>query len=182
MTLESLALQGRTKTYSTLAASVTSRIYELRKELIKESFSDTQQTEHKMEPVANVHGIEFINDSRACTINSAWFALESMTNPVIWITGPDNHDTNYSVLKELVAEKVKAVICLGKQNPEILEAFSDIEVPVLRAVDMNEAIEIGYFFGEKGDVVLLSPGCASFDMYENYEKRGTAFKEAVKKL
>jgi len=182
MTLESLALQGRTKTYTSLAASVTSRIFELRKELIKESFSDSQTIEHKMEYVANIHGIEFINDSRACTINSCWFALESMTRPVIWITGPDTQDGDFHLLRELVEKKVKAIICLGEQNPDIAEAFDGIEVSIIRAKDMAEAIEIGYYAGTNGDTVLLSPGCASFKMFDNYEERGLAFKKAVKQL
>jgi len=182
MTLESLALQGRTKTYSSLAASVPNRICELRKELIKESFMDSHTGNHKMELVANIHGIEFINDSRACTINSTWYALESINNPVIWITGGGDKGIDYSMIKELIASKIKAIIFLGQDNRKILETFDGIDIPIIRTKDMKEAVDVGYYLGKKGDVVLLSPGCASFDMFENFEERGEAFQKAVKKL
>ena len=181
MTLEALALQGRSKTYSTLAASVTTRIYELRKELIKESLGSSQTPEHQMEFVANIHGIEFINDSRACNINSTWFALESVNHPVIWIAGGADRGNDYSKIRELVESKVKAIILLGNSQ-KILEAFSDIDIPIIQATDMDEAVETGYYLGETGDCMLLSPACASFEMFENYEARGIAFKKAVRKL
>ncbi|MFH1161253.1 MAG: hypothetical protein V1733_09955 [bacterium] len=182
MTLESLALQGRTQVYSSLAASVTSRIVDLRKEVIKESLAGLQPVEHKLEYVANIHGIEFINDSRSCTINSAWYALESMNRPVIWITGGVDRDNDYSMVKDLVEEKVKAIICLGDNNQKILDAFDGIDIPIIRVKSMKEATEVGYYIGKKGDSVLLSPACASFDMFENFEERGNAFKSAVKTL
>ncbi|NQV03425.1 MAG: hypothetical protein HQ542_12315 [Bacteroidia bacterium] len=181
MTLEALALQGRPKTYPTLAASVTSRIYELRKELIKESLGSSQSPEHQMEFVANIHGIEFINDSRACNINSTWFALESINRPVIWIAGGADRGNDYSMIRELVERKVKAIILLG-DSQNILEAFSGTEIPVIQVQDMGEAVENGYYLGKTGDSVLLSPACASFEMFENFEARGTAYKKAVKNL
>lgn len=181
MTLEALALQGRNKTYSTLAASVTNRIYELRKELIKESLGSSQSPEHQMEFVANIHGIEFINDSRACNINATWFALESITRPVIWIAGGADRGNDYGMIRELVQKKVKAIILLG-DSQNIIEAFSDMEIPIIRARDMEEAVETGYYLGTTGDCMLLSPACASFGMFENFEARGIAFKETVKKL
>jgi len=182
MTLESLALQGREKTHGSLASSVISNIYQLRKELIRESMSDFREREHRMEYVANVHGIEFINDSGACTINSTWFSLENMNNPCIWITGGSDRETDYSELKELAKGKVKAIISLCPENTKILETFGDTEIPVIRARNMEEAVESAYYLGKKGDIVLLSPACASFRMFENYEERGKAFREVVKKL
>jgi len=181
MTLEALALQGRTKTFSTLAASVTSRIYELRKELIKESLGSFQSPEHQMEFVANIHGIEFINDSRACNINSTWFALESINRPVIWIAGGADRGNDYSMIRDLVEMKVKAIILLG-DSQTIPEAFSNTEIPVIRVRDMDEAVETGYYLGKTGDCMLLSPACPSFDMFENFEERGSAFRKAVKRL
>ena len=181
MTLEALALQGRSKTYSTLAASVTTRIYELRKEPIKESLASSQSMDHQMEFVANIHGIEFINDSRACTINSTWYALESLNRPVIWIAGGADRGNEYSMIRELVVSKVRAIILLG-DSQTILEAFSDIEIPIIRVKDMEEAVETGYYLGKTGDCILLSPACASFEMFENFEARGIAFKKAAKNL
>ncbi len=182
MTLESLALQGRPRTYSSLAASVTNRIDELRKELIKESLLDSHTGNHKMDLVANIHGIEFINDSRACTINSTWYALENMNSPVIWITGGGVKGTDYSAIKELIISRVKVIICLGKSNQKILKTFNKTDIPIIQVTDMNEAVDIGYHLGKKGDAVLLSPGCASFDMFENFEERGEAFRKSVAKL
>jgi len=182
MTLESLALQGRSQAYTSLAASVTSRICELRKELIKESLADSQTCEHKMEFVANIHGITFINDSRACSVNSTWFALESIYGPIIWVAGGVDRGNDYSMVRHLVKEKVKAIIFLGDAIKKILDAFDGIDIPIIRSANMAEAVELGYHLGKKGDTVLLSPACASFDMFENYEARGCAFKEVVKML
>ena len=182
MTLESLALQGRTRTYSSLAASIPNKISEIRKDLIKESLLDSRAGTHKMELVANIHGIEFINDSRACTINATWYALESTNNPVIWITGGGDKSIDYSMIKKLIISKVKAIVCLGKNNQKILKTFNKIDIPIIQVKDMKEAVDVGYYSGKKGDTVLLSPGCASFDMFENFEQRGEAFREAVKNI
>jgi UDP-N-acetylmuramoylalanine--D-glutamate ligase len=182
MTLETLALQGRKTVATSLAASVAARITELRKAVIKDSFSDFRKADHRLEPVGNVHGIEFINDSRACTVNSAWFALESMTKPVIWIAGGMDPDTDYSPLKPMVFGKVKGIISLGDDDSRLQRAFGDYELPVITAGSMQHAVELAYYMGKKGDVVLLSPGCASFDRFENFEERGIRFRESVKKL
>lgn len=181
MTLEALALQGRPKTYSTLAASVTSRIFELRKELIKESLGSSQSPEHQMEFVANIHGIEFINDSRACTINATWFTLESINRPVIWIAGGADKRNDYTTIRELVEKKVKVIILLG-DSQTIPEAFSSTDIPIIRVNEMSEAVETSYYLGKTGDCVLLSPACPSFEKFENFEARGIAFKAAVKNL
>ncbi|MFC2101927.1 glutamate ligase domain-containing protein [Bacteroidota bacterium] len=181
MTLEALALQGRPKTHPTLAASVTSRILELRKELIKESLGSSQSPEHQMEFVANIHGIEFINDSHACSINATWFALESVNRPVIWIAGGPDQRNDYASIRDLVEQKVKAIVLMGNSQ-NIPEVFKDTEIPILRVKEMTEAVEAAYYLAKTGDCVLLSPACPSFEMFENYEARGTAYKHAVKNL
>jgi len=182
MTLEALALQGSSMVYDTLAATVAPRIRDIRKEFIKESLCDFQQIEHRLEHVANIHGIEFINDSRSSNVNSTWFALESMSKPVIWIAGGIDRGNDYSSLMELVAKKVKAVICLGLDNRNLHKAFTNMEIPMVDVISMDEALQAAYYFGVKGDVALLSPACASFDIFENYEDRGKAFRDSVKKF
>ncbi|MBE0649087.1 MAG: hypothetical protein IH596_15050 [Bacteroidales bacterium] len=181
MTLEALALQGRPKNHPTLAASVTSRILELRKELIKESLGSSQSPQHQMEFVANIHGIEFINDSHACTINATWFALESITRPVIWIAGGADSRNDYASIRELVEQKVKAIILMGDSR-NIPVVFNGTEIPIFRVQEMAEAVDSAYYLAKTGDCVLLSPACPSFGMFENFEARGNAFKQVVKNL
>ncbi len=182
MTLEALAQQGRRYVPSTLAASVSARIAGIRKELIKESFSDFQQENHRLETVANIHGIEFIDDSRACSLHSTWFALESMRKPVIWIAGGLDRMVDYNQLSALVSRKVRAVICLCEDNRRIRKAFERLEIPIVKTTEMTEAVEFAYYMGKTGDAVLLSPGCPSIDRFENYEERGNKFRIAVKNL
>ncbi|MEI6456867.1 MAG: cyanophycin synthetase [bacterium] len=182
MTLEALALQGNSTVYDTLAATVAPRIRDIRKEFIKESLCDFQHTEHRLEHVANIHGIEFINDSRSSNVNSTWFALESMNKPVIWIAGGVDRNNDYSQLMELVTKRVKAIVCLGLDNRNLHKAFGHLEIPMADVISMDEALHAAYYFGEKGDVALLSPACASFDLFENYEDRGKAFRSSVKNL
>ncbi len=182
MTLESLALQGRHNIYNSLAAGIATRILDLRKEIVKESLSDFQQVEHRLEFVAKVHGIEFINDSKATNVNSAWYALESINRPIIWIAGGTDKGNDYTMLYEMVKKKVKAIVCLGKENQKIIDAFKDIVELIVETRSAQKAVEVAYQLGNPGDVVLLSPACASFDLFENYEDRGRQFKEEVRKL
>jgi UDP-N-acetylmuramoylalanine--D-glutamate ligase len=182
MTLEALALQGHPGIRSSMAASITSRIKDARSNLIKECFSDFQHLEFRIESVANVHGIEFINDSRATNINSTWFALESMSKPVIWIAGGMDSRMDYEMLKPLIRCKVRSIIFLGMDSTHFMSSLSDLEIPITDAVSMEEAVELAYCAGRTGDVVLLSPGCASFDLFKDYEERGRAFTKAVKQL
>ena len=182
MTLETLALQGHPAIHSSMAASITARIKEVRSTLIKECFSDFQHTEHRMEFVTNVHGIEFINDSRSTNINSTWFTLESMVKPVIWIAGGMDSRMDYSQLRLLLKAKVKAIIFLGTDSSHLSSAMSDLEIPVTDASSMEEAVELAYFAGVMGDIVLLSPGCPSFGLFKDYEERGNAFRKTVKLL
>jgi len=182
MTLQSLALQGKHNLYNSMASGIAGRVLELKKEIIRESLSDFQNVEHRLEFVAKIHGIDFINDSKATNVNSTWYALESFQHPVIWIVGGVDKGNDYEMLKELVSEKVKAIVCLGKDNTKIHEAFGDIIEDIVDAESAEEAVRASYRLGRSGDTVLLSPACASFDLFENYEDRGQQFKSAVKRL
>ena len=165
-----------------MAAGIGPRIREIRKDSIKESFSDFQDIRHRLEKVANVHGIEFINDSRATNVNSTWFALETMTKPVIWIAGGVDTGNDFSSLRGSIRKCVKAAICLGTANDTLISVIRDINVPYLETQSMAEAVELAYLAGTKGDVVLLSPACASFDLFLDFEDRGNAFMKAVRNL
>ncbi len=182
MSIHDLALQGKHNLYNSMASGISGRILDLRKELIRESLSDFQNIEHRLEHVTNVHGIEFINDSKATNVNSTWYALESMAKPTIWIVGGVDKGNDYSMLFELVKDKVKAIICLGNDNQKIIEAFQDKVERIEQANSAKDAVTKSYQIGSKGDVVLLSPACASFDLFENYEDRGHQFKSAVRSL
>jgi UDP-N-acetylmuramoylalanine--D-glutamate ligase len=182
MTLQELALQGKHNTYNSMAAGVTGKLVEIRKEIIRESLSDFHNIDHRLEVVGNVHGIEFINDSKATNVNSTWYALESMTNPVILILGGVDKGNDYAMLNDLVKDKVKAIICMGADNKKIIKAFGGMVETILEAQSAKEAVAQAYKLGKKGDTVLLSPACASFDLFENYEDRGTQFKQAVRGL
>jgi UDP-N-acetylmuramoylalanine--D-glutamate ligase len=182
MTLEELALQGRHNLYNSMAAGIVGRLVDIRKETIRQSLSDFQNVEHRLEYVARVHGVDFINDSKATNINSTWYALESIDKPVIWIAGGVDKGNDYSMLTDLVRKKVKALICLGVDNSALLEAFRDKVGTIYSALSMEQAVLVAYSLGKQGDVVLLSPACASFDLFEGYEDRGNTFKAAVKSL
>ena len=182
MTIQSLALQGKHNLYNSMASGIAGRVLELKKELIRESLSDFQNVEHRLEFVAKIHGIDFVNDSKATNINSTWYALESFQHPIIWVVGGVDKGNDYEMLKEMVAEKVKAIVCLGKDNTKIHEAFGDIIEDIVDAGSAQEAVNLAYGYGRSGDTVLLSPACASFDLFENYEDRGHQFKSAVKAL
>ena len=182
MTIQELALQGKHNIYNSMAAGVTGKLIDIRKETIRESLSDFHNIDHRLELVGNVHGIEFINDSKATNVNSTWYALESMNNPVILILGGVDKGNDYSMLNDLVKEKVKAIICLGADNKKIIKAFGGMVETILEAKSAKEVVAQAYKLGKKGDTVLLSPACASFDLFENYEDRGTQFKQAVRAL
>jgi UDP-N-acetylmuramoylalanine--D-glutamate ligase len=182
MTLEILASQGHHSLQGSMAAGIGTRISEIRKDFIKESFSDFLDIEHRLEKISNVHGIEFINDSKATNVNSTWFALESMVKPVIWIAGGVDTGNDFSILCGLIRKCVKAIIFLGTDNDNLISAIQETDVPYLSAQSMTEAVELAYLAGTKGDAVLLSPACASFDLFLDYEDRGNAFKQAVRNL
>lgn len=182
MSIYNLALQGKHNLYNTMAAGIAARILDIRKEVVRESFADFKNAEHRLEHVMTVHGIEFVNDSKATNVNSAWYALECMQKPVIWIVGGVDKGNDYDTLRELVKSKVKAIVCLGKDNAKIHDAFSDIVPDITDTSSAMDAVQKSYEKGRKGDVVLLSPACASFDLFKNYEDRGWQFKTAVRSL
>ncbi|MCD4724799.1 MAG: UDP-N-acetylmuramoyl-L-alanine--D-glutamate ligase [Bacteroidales bacterium] len=182
MTLESLALQGKHNIYNSMAAAIAGRLLDIRKNHIQESLSDFQNIEHRLEHVAIIQGMEFINDSKATNINAAWYALESMQKEVIWIAGGIDKGNDYSMLFDLVKSKVKAIVCLGKDNEHIRNAFSDIVETIIETRSMDVAVQTALYLGKKGDCILLSPACASFDLFENFEDRGNQFKEAINGL
>lgn len=182
MTLQALALQGKHNLYNSMASGISGRVLELKKEIIRESLSDFQTIEHRLEPVLTVHGIAFVNDSKATNVNATWYALESFQENVIWIVGGVDKGNDYEMLKDLVKEKVKAIICLGVNNEKIHEAFGDVIPTIVDTASAKDAVDMAYRLGTKGDTVLLSPACASFDLFENYEDRGRQFKTAVKGL
>ncbi len=182
MTIQELALQGRHNAYNSMAAAIAARVLDIRKEIIRDCLSDFQGVEHRLEFVLKVHGIEFINDSKATNINSTWYALESLTKKAVWIVGGVDKGNDYSVLRDLVRSKVKAIVCLGIDNSKIKSAFAD-DVPfITEARSMSEAVNKAYHLSSNGDIVLLSPACASFDLFDNYEDRGRQFKAAVRNL
>jgi UDP-N-acetylmuramoylalanine--D-glutamate ligase len=182
MSIHELALKGKHNTQNALAAGIASRLVEIRKDIVRESLGDFVNAEHRMEFVAKVNGIEFINDSKATNINATWFALESMEKPVVWIVGGVDKGNDYSELISLVKGKVKAIICLGSDNKKLFAAFSDLVENIVEANSAIEAVAYGYKLAKNDEVVLLSPACASFDLFENYEDRGNQFKHAVRLL
>jgi UDP-N-acetylmuramoylalanine--D-glutamate ligase len=182
MTLDNLALQGKHNIYNSMAAGIAARLLDIRKDIIKESLSDFQNVEHRLEFVARIHGVDFINDSKATNVNSTWFALESMSNPVIWIAGGIDKGNDYELLKDLVAKKVKGIICIGKENKKLIKAFKNVVETIAETTSLDEAVKFGISIAKKDDIVLLSPACASFDLFANFEERGKKFKAAVAKL
>lgn len=182
MTLEQLALAGKHNVYNSMAASMAARIVDIRKDIIRESLEDFVNVEHRLEFVASINGIEFINDSKATNVNSAWYALESMQKPTVWIVGGQDKGNHYEELVDLVKEKVKAIVCLGVDNKKIIKAFKGSVENIMEAGSAGEAVAMCYKLATKGDAVLLSPACASFDLFQNYEDRGVQFKTAVRGL
>lgn len=184
MSIFDFALQGKHNAANAMAAALPARIFDLRKEVIRECLSDFQNVEHRLEFVAKIHGITFINDSKATNVNSTWYALESMEDEgqTIWIAGGVDKGNDYSMLEELVRDRVKAIICLGEDNSKIHEAFGGIVDTIVDAKSAKEAVGLSYRLASKGETVLLSPACASFDLFDNYEERGRLFKEAVRQL
>jgi UDP-N-acetylmuramoylalanine--D-glutamate ligase len=182
MSIHELALQGRHNTYNSMAAGIVGRLLDLRKDIVRESLGDFTAVEHRLENVCKVNGIEFINDSKATNINSTWYALECQTTPVIWIVGGVDKGNDYTQVAELVKDKVKAIICLGLDNEKIHRAFEGIVETIVDTTSAEEAVRTAYYLGKKGDTGLLSPACASFDLFESYEDRGRQFKAAVRGL
>jgi UDP-N-acetylmuramoylalanine--D-glutamate ligase len=182
MSIKDLGLHGKHNQYNSMASGIAARALDIRKDVVRESFADFENIEHRLEFVNSVHGIDFINDSKATNVNSTWYALESMEKPVVWIAGGVDKGNDYAILLELVKQHVKAIVCLGKDNKKIIAAFKDIVPQIIETENAETAVREAYKLGKKGDVVLLSPCCASFDLFENYEDRGRQFKAAVRSL
>ena len=182
MSVEDFAVKGKHNRYNTMAAGLSAVVLDIRKEKIRDAVRTFQSLEHRMETVATIKGVEFINDSKATNTNSTWYALESMTKPVILILGGIDKGNDYSFIKDLVKEKVKAIVCMGIDNRKIHEAFGNDVGLMVNTDNAKDAVQAAFHFADKGDVVLLSPACASFDLFKNYEDRGKQFKEAVKDL
>ncbi|HXR82709.1 MAG TPA: UDP-N-acetylmuramoyl-L-alanine--D-glutamate ligase [Hanamia sp.] len=182
MNVEDFAVKGKHNQYNTMAAGVSASVMGIRKEKIRDAIQTFKSLEHRMSTVATIRGVEFINDSKATNVNSTWYALESMTKPVILILGGVDKGNDYSFIKELVKEKVKAIVCMGVDNTKIHEAFGNDVQLMVNTQSAKDAVQSAFHFADKGDVVLLSPACASFDLFKNYEDRGIQFIEAVKDL
>jgi UDP-N-acetylmuramoylalanine--D-glutamate ligase len=182
MSITELALQGKHNLYNSMASGILAKVLEIRNPTIRESMADFQNIEHRLEFVAKISGIAFINDSKATNVNSTWYALESMSTEAVLILGGIDKGNDYSMLKELVKQKVKSIVCLGKDNKRIHDAFEDDVDIIVNTSSASEAALIAYHLAKKGDTVLLSPACASFDLFKNYEDRGNQFKQAVKEL
>ncbi len=182
MSILDLAIQGKHNTYNSMAAGIASMILEIRNDQLRESLSNFTGVEHRLERFLKVHGIEFINDSKATNVNSTWYALESIGKPIVWIAGGVDKGNDYTMLKGLAKEKIKAIVCLGKDNQKIHDAFKGVVKNIVDASSMDEAVKAAYYLARNGDTVLLSPACASFDLFDNYEDRGTQFKQKVRNL
>lgn len=182
MGVQDFSLRGRHNQYNTMAACLAASVMEIRKERIREAVTNFESLEHRMERVATVRGVEFINDSKATNVNSTWYALESMTGPVVLILGGVDKGNDYSLILDLVRERVKAIVCLGTDNAKIHEAFRGVVPHMVDAGSAEQAVQLAFRLAAKGDTVLLSPACASFDLFRNYEDRGRRFKSAVRDL
>jgi len=182
MSISELALQGKHNIYNSMASGIVAKVLDIRNTIIRESMGDIKNIEHRLEHVACISGVDYINDSKATNVNSTWYALESVNTDVILIMGGVDKGNDYDMLKELVKQKVKAIVCLGKNNKRIHEAFEDDVEVIVNTFSASEAVQVAYHLATKGNTVLLSPACASFDLFRNYEDRGNQFKMAVKEL
>lgn len=165
-----------------MAAATVAQILRVRKNTIRESMSNFQGAEHRLEKVLKIHNVQYINDSKATNVNSVYFALDSISTPIVWIAGGVDKGNDYNELMPLVREKVKAIVCLGIDNKKLIDAFGNVVDIMVETQSMEEAVKISSKIAEKGDTVLLAPACASFDLFENYEDRGNQFKQAVRQL
>lgn len=182
MPISELSIHGIHNSYNSMAAAISAKLVGVRNEKIRESLEDFQNLEHRLEFVATIKGVDFINDSKATNVNSTWYALESMTKPTVLIAGGVDKGNDYTLIKDLVNKRVKAIICLGKDNEKLHAAFASEVGYIVDAQSMEQAVQMAYNMADKGDTVLLSPCCASFDLFENYEDRGKQFKRNVLNL
>jgi UDP-N-acetylmuramoylalanine--D-glutamate ligase len=179
MPINELALEGKHNIKNAMAATAVAQLLNIRKQTIRESLTNFQGVEHRLEKVLKIQGVQYINDSKATNVNSVFYALDSMTTPTVWIVGGVDKGNDYDELMPLVREKVKAIVCLGVDNTKIINAFNNVVDVMVETTSMSEAVQLAQRLAEKGDSVLLSPACASFDLFENYEDRGQQFKQAI---
>ena len=182
MPINKLALEGKHNVKNTMAATTVAQLMNIRKATIRESLTNFQGAEHRLEKVLKIQGVQYINDSKATNVNSVFYALDSMTTPTVWIVGGVDKGNDYDELMPLVREKVKGIICLGVDNKKLADKFEGLVDMFVETTSMSEAVKIANKMAERGDTVLLSPACASFDLFENYEDRGRQFKQAVQNL
>ncbi|MEB8330156.1 UDP-N-acetylmuramoyl-L-alanine--D-glutamate ligase [Flavobacteriaceae bacterium KMM 6897] len=182
MEQDTLALEGKHNLKNTMAASTAAKLVQIRKQTIRDSVQNFQGAAHRLEKVLKIHHVQYINDSKATNVNATYYALDSMKTPTVWIVGGLDKGNDYKSLMPMVREKVKAIVCLGLDNSKIKDAFGNVVDLMVETFSMEEAIKVAYKIAERGDTVLLSPACASFDLFKNYEDRGDQFKEAVKNL
>ncbi|MES2486879.1 MAG: UDP-N-acetylmuramoyl-L-alanine--D-glutamate ligase [Bacteroidota bacterium] len=182
MPINELSLDGKHNVKNAMAAIAVAQLKNIRKKTIRESLSNFSGVEHRLEKVLKIQNVEYVNDSKATNTNSTYYALESMVTPTVWIVGGVDKGNDYNELMQLVREKVKAIVCLGVDNKKIMDAFGNVVDVMVETTSMTEAVKIAQKLAEKGDTVLLSPACASFDLFENYEERGKQFKAAVQNL
>jgi len=180
--LQELALGGKHNIYNSMAAALAAKASGIENDVIRKSLATFQPIEHRLEPVLSIKDVLYINDSKATNVDSAWYALECQKRPVIWIVGGTDKGNDYSLLNDLVKEKVKGIVCLGVDNAKIHAAFGGMVSRMEDALSADEAVQKASKMAAAGDVVLLSPCCASFDLFKNYEDRGEQFKAAVRKL
>ena len=182
MNTEDFTLQGKHNRYNTMAAALTAKIMDIRKDTIRESLQSFRNADHRLQFIAKIRDVDFINDSKATNVNATWYALESIDRPIIWIAGGQDKGNDYETLKPLVKERVKALVCLGIDNKKLVESFSGAVKKIVETVRMEDAVNMAYRLAVPGDVVLLAPACASFDLFNNFEDRGAQFKKAVLNL
>jgi len=182
MSTDILALEGQHNVKNTMAASMAALLVKVRKETIRQSIQSFQGVPHRLEKVLKINHVEYINDSKATNVNATYYALDGIKRPIVWIVGGVDKGNDYSELMPLVREKVKAIVCLGMDNSKLKSAFGNVIDLIVETYSMEEAVKVAYKIAERGDAVLLSPACASFDLFENYEDRGNQFKETVKNL
>lgn len=182
MSTDILALEGQHNVKNTMAASMAALLVKVRKETIRQSIQSFQGAPHRLEKVLKINHVEYINDSKATNVNATFYALDGIKKPIVWIVGGVDKGNDYAELMPLVREKVKAIVCLGMDNSKLIDAFGNVIDLMVETYSMEEAVKVAYKIAERGDAVLLSPACASFDLFENYEDRGNQFKNAVKNL
>ncbi len=182
MSISTLALKGKHNTKNAMAAAMAATLLKVRKNTIRESLEDFEGAEHRLENVLKINGVEYINDYKATNVNATYYALESVKTPIVWVVGGVDKGNDYLELMSLVREKVKAIVCLGVDNQKIVQTFSNVVDLIVETAGAEEAVKVAYKISEKGDTVLLSPACASFDLFDNYEDRGRKFKNAVRAL